>query len=316
MPARESIYLSFGTFANHITTSFFNEQAAYLGTKEDDVVDSTVALAEGPSFSAGLDAESQLYPRAILFDVQDQIGSLSQRTGVMDDEELLYNQQFQQDNVLDRHNASAAADAELLDSAPDLNTFLQSNGEQEQAKFVRQPRKPQEEYDLEGGSDEDPKISSLPGPLRTQRRRELDLLWSDYQQFYIHPKSVVGVKGGPLRGPCSPMPGSTARRVHRSRRSQKAPDEPTTSESDEEEDGHSGAVVMSGFEAGYAVAKEMDAEGDVFEDRVRWLAEDSNSLQVRAFRVGSQSSETDLMFSYFFVFQIQKSVLQRNQYYN
>lgn len=287
MPSHETIYLSFGTFANHITTSFFNEQASYIGTKNDEVVDSAVALAEGPGFSTGLDSEPQLYPRALMFDVQDQIGSLAQRTGVTEDEELLLSQHRSRHNddndALDRHNASAASGAEFFDTIPDFSTFLPSNEEQaEQGRRAMAPPRPSrqspQEYDL-GEEEEQEETRTAENPRRTDQKRAPNLLWSDYQQFYLHPKSVVSAKGGPMQSPCSAMVGSTAQQIRRTRRAPGSPEQGPEEEVDEGDE--SGALVMDGFEAGYAVAKDMDTETGVFEDRVRWLAEDSDALQVR-----------------------------------
>lgn len=287
MPTHETIYLSFGTFANHITTSFFNEQAAYLGTQNDELVDSAVALAEGPGFSTGLHSEPQLYPRALLFDVQDQIGSLSQRTGVTDDDELLLSQlnaaQSDENALVNAQNASAATGAELFDTVLDFRTFLPNNEELERRPLhSRQPRRAQDQYDLDLDDARDtgvPKAERRAATPEPRHSRARNLLWSDYQQFYLHPKSIISVKGGPMQGPCAAMAGSTAQQIRRIRRLSALSTSNAESE-DEDDDDESNALAMNGFETGYTVAKEMDTDGDAFEDRVRWLAEDSDALQV------------------------------------
>lgn len=75
------------------------------------------------------------------------------------------------------------------------------------------------------------------------------------------------------------MAGSTAQQIRRTRRLSALSTSSAESE-DEDDDDESNALAMNGFETGYTVAKEMDTDGDAFEDRVRWLAEDSDALQV------------------------------------
>ncbi len=99
MPHKEIIHLSFGSFANHISTHFWNQQQSYFTydqvddahagpsgstsrrTDEDEpLVDHDVSFQAGQTLS-GHDTYN---PRAVIFEIEQEFGALAKLNALYD----------------------------------------------------------------------------------------------------------------------------------------------------------------------------------------------------------------------------------------
>ena len=83
MSQKEIIYLSFGSIANHVSTHFWNEQQSYFSydaperegdrdERDEPLVDHDISFKAG----RGVHGDDTYSPRAILFETQQEFGSL------------------------------------------------------------------------------------------------------------------------------------------------------------------------------------------------------------------------------------------------
>lgn len=88
MHPKEVVHLSFGTAANHVSTHFWNAQESYMeygASSSAPLVDHDVSFREG----LGVDGAPTYTPRALLFDVRQEFGTLRARNalyGAYDDD--------------------------------------------------------------------------------------------------------------------------------------------------------------------------------------------------------------------------------------
>lgn len=99
MSQKEIIHLSFGTFANHVSTHYWNQQQQYFDysqqqqdpfnkDKDPDIDQQNPPLVDHDvSFRAGIGANGvETYtPRTLIFDTSDEMGGLKRINQLYDD---------------------------------------------------------------------------------------------------------------------------------------------------------------------------------------------------------------------------------------
>ncbi|TKY85599.1 hypothetical protein EX895_005761 [Sporisorium graminicola] len=276
MSQKEIIYLSFGSFSNHISTHFWNQQQSYFTYDQSDLPSGTNssrdrdALHDGDneplidhdvSFQAGqtLTGQDTYNPRAILFETQAEFGALSKLNALYDS--------FSSSHDTD-HNVA-------LDSLQSWGTEAQVIAAERVRTSKYQRRLELEDQGLDPGSDDDDHddddevqdginekdIASSqvlrPGVPRQRTTRRPHRFWSDYSRTFFHSKSLVSV-GGELM---APMPGSY-----------NAAHSAASSSSE-------GRVRFETFSQGARYYDELEAQQEVFDTNIRWFAEDADLLQ-------------------------------------
>ena len=287
--AKETIYLSLGSFANHITTHFFNEQDSYLdsangadssGTSQP-WIDHDVSFRQGYSLASRTETYQ---PRAILFDVPSEFGSLRRinRLYAGDDGD---NDEEQQAGLWPGQVETIRTAGPVGDSSYQIRLDRDERGESADDGDEGQSEGEDEEEQQGGTSSA---TANMDGSSKLKSRkvaqqvwRNLDRekgyrFWSDYLRVYYHPRSLVSLSGSGAGGTGSAGSGS----VYRPMRGSTAADaeEDTQDEANTEA---SPAIPMEGFDTGYAAAREIERSMDVMDENVRWHAEDSDLLQVR-----------------------------------
>ncbi|EST09263.1 Misato Segment II tubulin-like domain protein [Kalmanozyma brasiliensis GHG001] len=246
MSQKEIIHLSFGSFSNHISTHFWNQQQSYFtydlpSGSTSDVPPDEPLIDHDVSFQAGQSPTGQdtYSPRTILFETEQEFGALSKL------------------NALYASFPAEEGGNVALDS-------LQSWGREAEviaAERVRtsryQQRLEQEDQGLDPGSsdEEDVLEESEIGIPKQRRSRRTHRFWSDYSRTFYHPKSLVSV-GGELM---APMPGSF-----------------NATASPENSDGR---VRFETFSQGARYFNELEAQQEVMDSNIRWFAEDADLLQ-------------------------------------
>ncbi|SNX86542.1 related to DML1 - essential protein involved in mtDNA inheritance [Melanopsichium pennsylvanicum] len=267
MSQREIIYLSFGSFSNHISTHFWNQQQSYFTYENSDLPSGSSShdqntdsndeplIDHDVSFQAGqtLTGQDTYNPRAIVFETEQEFGSLSKLNALYDS----FPDKFGERNV-------------ALDS-------LQSWGKEAHMIVAERVRtsKYQRRLELEdqgldpGSSDEDDEdvqdsvnsmdleythtaSQNMPRPRRTKR---VHRFWSDYSRTFFHPRSLVSV-GGELM---SPMPGSY-----------NSADQPASSD---------GRARFESFSQGSEQFDQLESQREVLDTNIRWFAEATDLLQ-------------------------------------
>jgi Misato Segment II tubulin-like domain len=291
--AKETIYLSFGTFANHLTTHFFNEQESYFdysltsseqahqGQKVSDLIDHDVSFKEG--YSEITRAPTYL-PRALLFDTQLEFGALRRLN-------RLYDETY---DVADEEDEQGAGMADQLGAqlwgngnAQVLHTAKSIGKSSYQRKFdaeeMGEDYLDEEEQDIDedlpalasdstkaqGESSSKGLASTVASKVwRSHSSKRGYRFWSDYLRVHYHPRSLFTASCNAFGGTaaCRSMMGQTAAEAG----------EEDEGEGDEEDEG----IRLEGFDLGYALGKEMEREKDIMDENIRWFAEDCDLLQV------------------------------------
>jgi hypothetical protein len=274
MPHKEIIHLSFGSFANHISTHFWNQQQSYFTydqvddahagpsgstsrrTDEDEpLVDHDVSFQAGQTLS-GHDTYN---PRAVIFEIEQEFGALAKLNALYDS--------FPPDST-DRNVA--------LDSLQSWGAEAQVIASQRIRKSAYQRRLELEDQGIDpGSSDDEAEARGADGehaaatpPRAKQRRKQsrMHRFWSDYSRTYFHAKSLVSV-GGELT---APMLGSY-----------------NSAESPEANDGR---VRFETFSQGAAHFDELEKRSEVLDTNLRWFAEDADLLQGFQYTIGTSDA--------------------------
>ncbi len=306
--AKEIIYLSFGPYANHLTTHFFNQQESYF-----DYGTAAAAAAAASSSANGSQAKappswidhdtsfregysqttrSATYtPRALLFDTRDEFGALRRHAGLYsydDDEEDVDEtgevgggeyggwtegpaQVLRTAQKVRRSRFQQRLDAEELGEELDDSDAGSSAEDEEDDERRRRPS--ESTTDATTAPSAGASASTAKNDVAKARSKRIKgyRFWSDYLRVHYHPRSLLTVSASSLAGStgaCRPMRGAVPSSASDS-------DE----ESDEEAEEGQAGVRLEGFDLGYSIAKEMEREQEVLDENLRWLAEDSDLLQ-------------------------------------
>ncbi|UZJ52955.1 hypothetical protein CBS101457_002275 [Exobasidium rhododendri] len=282
MSQKEVIHLTFGSLSQHISTHFFNQQSSHFqydghasddsskSKKDDDVpLDPTVDFQEGIGSRRN---EQTFFPRQIIAGFRDDMGTGWDAYSVVleEDEEGM---EEDDDTILRPSNAvnegfhAWARPAELLHT--------------EGVKKIRSARQQMQWDDDDGAelsasdvddddddADDSEGRSRLPTSEPSVRKSEIvkpskqnmtrsKLIQHKTPAMYahtpLHPRSVYPLPR--LYGSGVVMPMNSGEDVE-------------------------GSNPFSSFEMGILLAKEMEREKSMTEDSIRWLAEDSDSLQL------------------------------------
>lgn len=273
MSQKEIIYLSFGSFSNHISTHFWNQQQSYFTYDSSDLPSGSTSrdrdtaqnnddeplIDHDVSFQAGqtLSGQDTYNPRTIIFETEQEFGALSKLNALYES--------FPSDSG-DRNVA--------LDSLQSWGVEAEVIAAERVGTSKYQRRLELEDQGLDPGSSDDdkdeteemdvdkmdldqpPAVSTLrtaiPRPRRTRRTHRF---WSDYSRTFFHSKSLVSV-GGELT---APMPGSY-----------NSSDPPS---------GSDGRTRFESFSQGASYYDELEAQQEVLDSNIRWFAEDADLLQ-------------------------------------
>ncbi|CBQ69317.1 conserved hypothetical protein [Sporisorium reilianum SRZ2] len=258
MSQKEIIYLSFGSFSNHISTHFWNQQQSYFtydqsnlasGSTSRDIPhdandDDEPLIDHDVSFQAGqtLSGQDTYSPRAVLFETQHEFGALSRLSA-------LYDSFGAHENV-------------ALDSLQSWGAEAQVIAAERTRTSVYQHRLELEDQGVDPGSSDDDDVDPIdsstvlaPGVPRQRKTKRPHRFWSDYARTPFHAKSLVSV-GGELM---APMPGSY-----------NAAASPADAD---------GRTRFETFAQGSRHFTELEAQHEVLDTNIRWFAEDADQLQ-------------------------------------
>lgn len=278
MAQKEVIHLTLGTFSQHISTHFFNQQSSHFQYNErasEDESNDDLLLDPNVDFQAGIGSrrnEETFFPREVLIGFKGDMGTGWDAYNVTMDEEE--DGEAEEDIVLRPSNAVSEGLYAWSRPAELLHT-----GSKDIVRSSRTYKDPyEEEGDLSGSESETEAVSTPP-------TTEPSPAQSDGQKV----SSVIKksrVKRIPYR-----TPASYAANPHHPRSLYALPRlygsgslVPMGSMEDAE-----GSNPFASFEMGMMLAKEMERETSMSEECVRWFAEDSDSLQ--SFQVTTSTSD-------------------------
>jgi hypothetical protein len=282
MAQKEVIHLTLGTFSQHISTHFYNQQSSHFQYGEkasEDGGNDDLLLDPNVDFQAGIGSrrnEQTFFPREVLVGFKGDMGTGwdAYTVTMEEDEEGDAAIEEEEDDVVLRpsnavneglhawyrpaellHTASKGAvrpSRAYIDPYEDEGELSASDSEEEaESTLATTEASPME-------SDSKMPSSAPKSKARAVRYRTP----ASYAANPHHPRSLC-----PL--PCLYGSGSLV---------------PMGSMEDAD-----GSNPFSSFEMGMALAKEMERESSISEDNIRWFAEDSDLLQ--SFQVTTDTSD-------------------------
>jgi hypothetical protein len=281
MAQKEVIHLTLGTFSQHISTHFFNQQSSHFQYDEraaDDGSNDDLLLDPNVDFQAGIGSrrnEETFFPREVLIGFKDDMGTGWDAYNVTMDEEE--DGEAEDDVILRPSNAVNEGLHAWSRPAELLHTGL--HGAIRPSRAYIDPC--EEEGNLSASeSEEEMEIESTPATT------ELSSLGQSEGQ-----KETSTSRKSKVRETQYRTPASYATNSHHPRSLYPLPRlhgsgslVPMGSMEEAE-----GCNPFSSFEMGMSIAKEMDRETSISEDCIRWFAEDSDSLQ--SFQVTTNTSD-------------------------
>ncbi|KAJ1025946.1 hypothetical protein NDA16_002572 [Ustilago loliicola] len=271
MSQKEIIYLSFGSFSNHISTHFWNQQQSYFTYDSSDLPSGSTSrdrdtadnddeplIDHDVSFQAGqtLTGQDTYNPRTIIFETEQEFGALSKLNALY---ESFPSNSGDRNVALDSlqswgREAEVIAAEKVRTSKYQRRLELEDQGLDPGSSDDEDEggEKDMDKMDLDQPSAASALRSAVPRPRRTKRPHRF---WSDYSRTFFHSKSLVSV-GGELT---APMPGSY-----------NSSDPPS---------GSDGRTRFENFSQGAAYYDELEAQQEVLDTNIRWFAEDADLLQ-------------------------------------
>lgn len=278
--AKEVVHLTLGTFSQHISTHFFNQQSSHFqygdkrsedGGKDDLLLDPNV------DFQAGIGSrrnEETFFPREVLVGFKEDMGTGWDAYSVtLEEEDEGSETNLQEDDDVVLRPSSAVNEG--LHAWPRPAELLHTSSKGVVERKVRYADSYDEEGELSASDSEgestlatskasSPQESSrMPSSVPKRRARATRYRTpASYAANPHHPRSLCPLPRLYGSGFLAPM-GSMVNA--------------------------DGANPFSSFEMGMTLAKEMERESSLAEDNIRWFAEDSDSLQ--SFQVTADTSE-------------------------
>ncbi|PWY99132.1 tubulin nucleotide-binding domain-like protein [Testicularia cyperi] len=296
MSQREIVYLSFGSFSNHISTHFWNEQESYftydhnapqssnVDRASDDNTDDEPLLDHDISFKAGQNLQGQdtYNPRTLIFEVQQEFGSLRKLNALHDS--------FDRDHELGQLPLESlstwSAPAHIIAARPTQKSRYQRRLELEDKGLdPGSDSEEDDECDDDCGDDTNgnerssatsagpSSLGATSGPSAAEAKQQRQHLarrhrfWSDFSRVYFHPKSLISVGGELL----APMSGSF-----------NAPDDL--------DDAQDGRTRFETFAHGASFLDELERDQDVLDTNLRWFTEDADLLQGFQYSIDSSTA--------------------------
>lgn len=282
MSQKEIIYLSFGSFSNHISAHFWNQQQSYFTFEQSDIPsgsssrDRDTHQNEEPlidhdvSFQVGQTPSGQdtYNPRAILFETEQEFGALGKLNALYDS----FPADSEERNVALDSLQSWGSEALVI-----VSERVRTSRYQHRLELEDQGLDPEssDEEDEEGDDgvhagpeqvDNDPRNTHVPAMLKQRRTKRPHRFWSDYSRTFFHPKSLVSV-GGQL---AAPMPGSY-NAAHSSSDS-------------------NGRTRFETFSQGVNKYNQLESQHEVLDTNIRWFAEDADLLQGFQYSIGTSDA--------------------------
>lgn len=271
MSQKEIIYLSFGSFSNHISTHFWNQQQSYFTYDSSELPSGSTSrdrdtagrdddeplIDHDVSFQAGqtLTGQDTYNPRTIIFETEQEFGALSKLNALYES----FPSNSGERNVALDSLQSWGREAEVIAAERVRTSRYQRRLELEDQGLEPGSDDEDEDEDMDMDKMDLDQPSSgfttrpaIPQPRRTKRPHRF---WSDYSCTFFHSKSLVSV-GGEL---IAPMPGSY--------------------NSSEATSGSDGRTRFETFSNGAAYYDELEAQQEVLDTNIRWFAEDADLLQ-------------------------------------
>ncbi|SPO24113.1 related to DML1 - essential protein involved in mtDNA inheritance [Ustilago trichophora] len=267
MSQKEIIYLSFGSFSNHISTHFWNQQQSYFtydqsclpsGSSSRDreaQIEDELLIDHDVSFQAGqtLTGQDTYNPRAIIFETEQEFGALNKLNALYDS----FPSDSDERNVALDSLQSWGTEAEVI-AAERVRTSKYQRRLELEDQGLDPGSSDEDDEDVQDTMDKmefDQSVASLPAVPRQRRTKRVHRFWSDYSRTFFHSKSLISV-GGELT---APMPGSY-----------NSADQPLNAD---------GRTRFETFSQGTKHFDELEGQQEVLDSNIRWFAEDANLLQ-------------------------------------
>ncbi|KAE8215060.1 hypothetical protein CF327_g1595 [Tilletia walkeri] len=306
---KEQLFLTFGSFASHVQTHFWNAQESYFDYGSPDN-DEDVAQAPPPlvdhdvCFRAGVGArgEETYLPRALLFDLREEFGTLRNVNRLYD----ALGGDDEGDEGMDQHTSQIVNDGSIGTWGHSVDVMYTGpripksryqhdldNGEEDDDRSDLSASDEEQTEIRQGGTPQDSTIAPPPASKgkSVRRGKAARRYWSDYARVPFHPRSLIRVGAGSASAWGSGA-GSDSfwRPMHGM----------TNSSGQEgagggEDDGDDGRRRFESYEQGHRAAKLLDRDQEISDDNLRWFVEDSDSLQ--AFNLTTTSTDAFSGFS-------------------
>ena len=266
MSQKEIIYLSFGSFSNHISTHFWNQQQSYFTYDQSDLPSGSTSrdrnapqddeplIDHDVSFQAGqtLTGQDTYNPRTIIFETEQEFGALSKLNALYDS----FPANDGERNVAHDSLSTWGAEAQVIAAERTRTSRYQRRLELEDQGLDPGSSDEQDDVDDDEIQDVTAQVDTVMPLVPKQRRTTRPYrFWSDYSRTFFHSKSLVSV-GGALT---APMPGSY-----------NAAASPSSSD---------GRTQFETFSAGAKQFDELERQSEVLDTNLRWFAEDADLLQ-------------------------------------
>jgi hypothetical protein len=255
---KEVIHLTFGTLAHHTSTSFFNQQSSHFqfpdanahSRQEQDDDDhsgaqtSTLILDPNVDFQEGvgsLRGESTFFPRHVVFDFKDSLGTR------WDAYDVVYDEQEADDDDHGVLGPSRAANEGLHAWGRPAEVMKLYDGTIGLQSTRWGPLEDDDDEEYETDDEDASQDVSARNSRRTTYARP-----SAFSHNPLHPRSMRALPALFGGGILSPMASYAATE---------------------------GRTPLSTFEMGVGVAKAMDRDDSFVDENLRWFAEDSDQLQ-------------------------------------
>lgn len=278
MAQKEVIHLTFGTFSQHISTHFFNQQSSHF--QFDDKVSSTsgsdpsnddLLLDPNVDFQEGIGSrrnEQTFFPREVVVGFKEDMGTGWDAYNVtMKDEEEQNEEDYDENNVVLRPGNAVdegfqawSQPAELLHTGIRAGSQIRSSDDLNNKDGDLSASESEEEETISpsNGQEKFKPFTPENGKKRNVTRQRTPV---SYALNPHHPRSLYPLSRLYGSGSVIPM------------------------DSKQEE----GYTPFSSFEMGIILAKEMERENSLTEESIRWFAEDSDSLQ--SFQITTNTSD-------------------------
>ncbi|KAK0543609.1 mtDNA inheritance, partitioning of the mitochondrial organelle [Tilletia horrida] len=300
---REQLFLTFGSFAAHVQTHFWNAQESYFdyGQESASVVSSLVDHDVCFRSGVGAHGEDTFLPRTLIFDVREEFGSLRNVNRLYD--ALIADGSGPEADVESRVQQLLGGEHGIATNWDAPMEVLYTTSAVVPHRYQRRLDEGEDDDDRSDLSATDDEGDEQPGPVASatptaksskgtsqpaSRERTGQRYWSDYARVLFHPRSLIRVGAGSA----SAWSGSSAGGSDTFLRSM---DGMTNTQDSSETQQDDARQQFESYEQGHRLGKQLDKDQDIMDENVRWFAEESDSLQ--AFNITATTSDAFSGFS-------------------